>query len=157
MDKMKKIEKRLSKLYRLQKRLEKKRKKLNKFAAKNRKNAALVTKKAGKKLTAVKAPVKGKTAARPSKSFLWRFGVSLACSLAATAVVVAVYKALKKSAVQADAEAKELDACTAATEAEGAVTNQDYEKASLEELEEALLRVENQLDEVSQAIDESKK
>ena len=34
--------------------------------------------------------------------------------------------------------------------------NSDYEKASLEELEEALLKVENQLDEVTAAIEKTK-
>ena len=38
-----------------------------------------------------------------------------------------------------------------------AALNTDYEKASLDELEEALLKVENQLDEVTAAIENSKK
>lgn len=150
-NKLKRIEKRLSKLYRLQKRLEKKRKKLNKFAAKNTKKAAA----RAKKLPAVKVPAKAKAAVKPSKGFLWYFGISLSCALVATGVTLLVTKLVKRAAVQADAEAKEMDAYEAA-DLDAMDANQDYEKASLEELEEALLRVENQLDEVSEAIEGSK-
>ena len=148
MDKLKKIEQRLEKTYHLQKQLEKKRKKLVKLAAKTRRQSAEKTKK-----LAAKAPASVACIAK-KKSFWRLFALSLGLSLLATAAAVTVSKMVKRAAVQKNAYDRNAEV---SADLSAANLNTDYEKASLEELEEALLKVENQLDEVTAAIENSKK
>lgn len=150
MDKMKKIEHRLEKTYHLQKQLEKKRKKLVKLAAKTKQQSAQAAKKlASGKLPAV--PTKDKK----RRVFSWRlFVLSLGLSLVATVIAFSIDKMLTRAAVQRNAYDRNAEE---GGDLSGAGLGTDYEQASLEELEEALLRVENQLDEVTAAIEKNKK
>ena len=152
MDKLNKIEKRLTELAQLQKQLEKKRKKLMKSASKARKASAART----RKLAASKLPLDPSCIANKKRSsFLRLFALSLGLSLLATAVAVGVSQMVKRAKVQHQATAQ--NGYDELADVQSMTANTDYEKASLEELEDALLKVENQLDEVTSAIEKSKK
>lgn len=152
MDKLKKIETQLDKMVRMQKQLEKKRKKLVKAAAKARKESAAKTRK-----LAAKAPASVECIASGVKKNNLRGLIIKSVCLAAfsTVVAVVVSTAIKRAAVQRGAADRNAEAVTG--DLPDAALNTDYEKASLDELEEALLKVENQLDEVTAAIENSKK
>lgn len=151
MDKLKKIETQLDKMVRMQKQLEKKRKKLVKAAAKARKESAAKTRK-----LAAKAPASVECiASGVKKNNLRGLIIKSVCLAAFSTVVAVVSTAIKRAAVQRGATDRNAEAVTG--DLPDAALNTDYEKASLDELEEALLRVENQLDEVTAAIENSKK
>lgn len=152
MDKLKKIEKRLEKLYRVQKQLEKKKKKMVKLAAQNKKKVAANS----KKMAAAKAPVKIATKAGAKKNKALKLvAVSLGLTVLSTVVAVVVTKLIQRANIQKKAGIR--SAAEDGNEYPSVASNADYEKASLEELEEALLKVENQLEEVTAAIENSKK
>ena len=140
MDKLKKIETQLDKMVRMQKQLEKKRKKLVKAAAKARKESAAKTRK-----LAAKAPASVECIASGVKKNNLRGLIIKSVCLAAFSTVVAVVVSTDRNAEAVTGDLPD------------AALNTDYEKASLDELEEALLKVENQLDEVTAAIENSKK
>lgn len=150
-NKLKKIERRLEKLYRVQKQLEKKRKKLTKVATKSKKKAVANS----KKLAAAKVPVKVavKTGTK-KKKLLGIVGVSIGLAVVSTIAAVLVTKLIQRASVQKNAGNR--NAYEESADGPANAGNSDYEKASLEELEEALLKVENQLDEVTAAIEKTK-
>lgn len=149
MEKLNKIEKRLEKLSRVQKQLEKKRKKLTRLASKTRKQSAAKTKKLASKVPASVGNIVPK-----KKSLLGLILTSVGLAVFSTVVAVAVTKMIERAKVQKNAYDRNVEG-SADLSAED--FNTDYEKASLEELEEALLKVENQLDEVTAAIEKNKK
>lgn len=152
MDKLKKIEKRLEKLYRVQKQLEKKKKKMMKLAAQNKKKVAANS----KKMAAAKTPVKVATKAGVKKNKMLKLiATSIGLAVFSTVVAVAVTKLIQRANIQKKAGIR--NAVAEDNDYPSVAANADYEKASLEELEEALLKVENQLEEVTAAIENSKK
>lgn len=152
MDKLKKIEKRLEKLYRVQKQLEKKKKKMMKLAAQNKKKVAANS----KKMAAAKTPVKVVTKAGVKKNKMLKLiATSIGLAVFSTVVAVAVTKLIQRANIQKKAGIR--NAAAEENDYPSVAANADYEKASLEELEEALLKVENQLEEVTAAIENSKK
>lgn len=150
-NKLKKIERRLEKLYRVQKQLEKKRKKLTKVATQSKKKAVANS----KKLAAAKVPVKvtAKTGTK-KKKLLGIVGVSIGLAVVSTIAAVLVTKLIQRASIQKNAGNR--NAYEESVDYPVNSGNSDYEKASLEELEEALLKVENQLDEVTAAIEKTK-
>ena len=146
MNQLKKIERRLSKLRRLQKQLDKKKRKVGRLVTKNKKKEKHVRR-------LVKAQ---KTVPTPQKNMIKKavFGVVIGsvCGVVASKIVGYVKAngccCMLRRNVQEDADNEFLQAQESQAE---------YDKASLEELEDALLRVENELDEVSAAIENAKK
>ncbi len=142
MNQLKKIEKRLSKLQRMQKQLLKKKRKLNqKLAAKKRKKSR------------ASRLVPAKKGVAFSDSFMKKAMLGTALGVVCAIVVTVALKNYKKNRAAEEALTERMGAYA------GAVgdSHAEYDKASLEELEDALLRVENELDEVSQAIESAKK
>lgn len=152
MEKLKRIERKLEEMTKLQKQLEKKRKKLVKAAAKAKKQVKAKSKalagKAPKTAEVIVGDMVNEVKKKNTRGIIVK---SILLAAVTTMVAVAVSIAVKRFAVQQGAEERASEATM------DDVVNNDYEKASLEELEEALLRVENQLDEVTSAIENSKK
>ncbi len=147
MNQLKKIEKRLSKLSRLQKQLDKKKRKVGRLVAKNK-----------KKQNRVRRLVKEaqQTVPPAKKTMVKKAAIGFVIGTVLGVVVTKIVKYVKNNGcccklhAQADADALAENFQTEESHAE-------YDKASLEELEDALLRVENELDEVSAAIENAKK
>lgn len=146
MNQLKKIEKRLSKLRRLQKQLEKKKRKVGRLVAKNK-----------KKQNHVRRMVKAQQVTpMPTKTIVKRSICGIVIGTICGVVITKAIRYMKahgcccKLHGQGNEEALE-------EMFQGEESQVEYDKASLEELEDALLRVENELDEVSAAIENAKK
>lgn len=145
MNQLKKIERRLSKLRRLQKQLEKKKRKVGRLVAKNK-----------KKQNRVRRLVKAQQAVpTPKKTMVKRAVCGVVVGTICGIVASKVVNYVKTNGCCCKLHGRSEDAIEEVFQSEG--SQAEYDKASLEELEDALLRVENELDEVSAAIENAKK
>lgn len=146
MNQLKKIERRLSKLGRLQKQLEKKKRKVGRLVAKNKKKQNHI-----RRLTKAQKAVPASQKAVLKKAVCGAV-IGTVCGVVASKIISYVKANGCCCMLRRDAQEDALEEMFQAQESQA-----DYDKASLEELEDALLRVENELDEVSAAIESAKK
>ena len=120
-----------------------------KAAAKKKKQTISKTKQLASKNTA-KVETLAKNVQKPNVRAILIKGLAFALLslVAAVAVGVVVKQVINKKNEQLPLGSADI---------EQDVVNKDYEQASLDELEDALLKVENQIEEVTEAIENAKK